>query len=98
VNVSVCELPELTTLTMFGDMCSAAAGGAIIVMLAEAVFPKESNTVRVTGAAPAVTFAGNVTIIGVPLGVLPEVVWSQTPAAGVPLALKAFEGSLDVVI
>jgi len=47
---------------------------------------------------PAATFAGNVTVMGVPLGALPEVVLSQTPAAGVPLALNALVGSLEVVI
>jgi hypothetical protein len=67
-----------------------------MVTVAEVLPPTESKTVNVT--VPAVTFAGNVTVMGVPFGVLPAVVLSQIPAAGIPLALKPFDGLLDVVI
>jgi len=68
-----------------------------IVMVAVVVLNALSRTFRVTDVCWVATFAGNVTVMGVPLGPLPEVVWSQIPDAGVPLALKPFDGSLDVV-
>ena len=93
VNVSVCMLPELTTLTMFGDMSSAAGVGASIVIVAVVVFPKESNTFSVT--SPAVTFAGKVTVMGVPFVVL---VFAAVHTPFPNVVLKALEGSLEVVI
>ena len=92
LNVSVCGLPELTTLTMFGDINSAPGVGASIVIVALVVVPKESNTFSVT--EPAVTFAGKVTVMGVPLVVL-VFAGFQSPVPGV--VLKAFDGSVEVV-
>ena len=83
--MTVCGLPELTMLTRFGDISSGPGVGPIIVMVAVAVAPRESNTFRVT--VPAATFAGKVTTTGDP-------VQRPTPA----VVLKALDGSVEVVI
>ncbi len=64
-----------------------------IVMVAEVVPPTESNTFSVT--VPAVTLAGNVTVMGVPL-VVAVLAAFQSPFPAV--VLNAFDGSVEVVI
>ena len=81
----VCGLPELTTLTSFGDISNAPGVGAIIVMVAVVAPPTASSTFRVT--VPAVTFAGKVTTTGDPF---------QIPFPAV--VLNPFDGSVEVVI
>ena len=106
VKVIDVNVVELTALTMFGDMRSTAAGGADIVIVAVVVVPNESNTFNVTG--PAATFAGKVTFTDEPFQIPPSQDWRipsgepllvpPEPAQALPVSLKAFDGSLDVVI
>lgn len=63
-----------------------------IVMVAEVVPPTESKTFSVT--VPAVTFAGNVTVMGVP-SVVPVLAASHSPFPAV--VLNALDGSVEVV-
>jgi hypothetical protein len=84
-KVRVWEDPWLTTLTTFGDIMSALPPpGPSIVIAALVVPPTESRTFKVT--VPAATFAGKLTVIGVPF---------HMPSPGA--LSKAFDGSVEVV-
>ena len=92
VTLSAAPLTPVTETVVGVTARTLDAPGASIVMVAVAVPPTASSTFSVT--SPAVTFAGKVTIIGVPFVVL-VFAGFQTPMPAV--VLNAFDGSVEVV-
>jgi len=89
LNVSVCGLPELTTVAVFGVMSSGL--GPVMVKVAATVAPVWSLTVNATSVFAVTALGGTVTV-----NVSPLCVTFQMPMPGVPL--KAIAGLGDVTV